>query len=147
MKKEELLAVLEKIREERGILTPKEVVEVATPEDHPLHKYFIWDDTEAARRFRLEQARSLLRVAVTVIGKDEKPIRAYVSLVDDRQRTTNGDSEYRCTIDVLNDDALRKQLLKQAFAEFEGYREKYEQLSELAPLFKTAKRLEGKYVS
>lgn len=44
-----------------GSLTPNAVVEDAQDESSPLHAYFEWDDTEAARQWRLEQARALNR--------------------------------------------------------------------------------------
>ena len=44
-----------------GVLTPDAVVEAAASPDSPLHGYFEWDDTEAARKYRLEQARTLIR--------------------------------------------------------------------------------------
>lgn len=46
----------------RGILTPDAVVEAASDPGSPLHDYFEWDDTEAARKYRLDQARTLIRV-------------------------------------------------------------------------------------
>ena len=36
-----------------GVFGAEAVVEAARPEDAPLHSYFEWDDTEAARRYRL----------------------------------------------------------------------------------------------
>jgi len=44
-----------------GILTPSAVVDEARPEDSPLHAAFEWDDSIAAEKYRLEQARRLLR--------------------------------------------------------------------------------------
>lgn len=49
-----------------GIITPAQVVEHARDPESVLHQYFEWDDTEAARRFRLVQAGNLIsRVRVT----------------------------------------------------------------------------------
>lgn len=44
-----------------GRLTPEQVVEAAKHPDHELHAYFDWDDKEAARQWRLDQARTLIR--------------------------------------------------------------------------------------
>lgn len=44
-----------------GIIQPETVVDVAADPASPLHRYFTWDDTEAASQFRLVQARALVR--------------------------------------------------------------------------------------
>lgn len=53
------LAQLE--RDGGGRLTPEAVVEDAKDEKSPLHRHFEWDDSEAARKYRLGQARDLIR--------------------------------------------------------------------------------------
>lgn len=52
-----LISALEK----DGRLDPADVVEAARDPASPLHGYFEWDDTEAARQHRLGQARQLIR--------------------------------------------------------------------------------------
>ena len=47
--------------EAAGRLDAEAVVEAAEAETHPLHSYFEWDDTEAARKWRLWQAGNLIR--------------------------------------------------------------------------------------
>jgi len=137
MRRSELLLELEKIRTANGgFLTPEAVVSAAKDEDSPLHSYFTWDDTEAAHRWRLEQARKLIRLSVTIVKQDTQPVRAYVSLLNDR-----GKNGYRATIDVLNDEDLRDQLLQCALRELAAFRHKYAVLSELAELFEVADRL------
>lgn len=59
---EELKSVFEEIREEAGgVLRPGLVVELAASTNHPLHEYFEWSDTEAAQKYREDQARRLIR--------------------------------------------------------------------------------------
>lgn len=70
--KEEGLRVqlaLSQLYERHQKLTPSLVVEAATDPKSPLHREFTWDDSEAARKYRLAQARTLIRsveVKVTV---------------------------------------------------------------------------------
>ena len=52
---------LRSIWEDRGRLVAEDVVEAASPEDHPLHTFFEWDDTEAAHKYRVWQAGQLIR--------------------------------------------------------------------------------------
>lgn len=49
-----------------GRLTPEQVVEDARAEDSPLHSHFTWDDAEAAQKYRLNEARALIRIRVEV---------------------------------------------------------------------------------
>ena len=50
-----------------GRLTPDAVVEDAKSPKSPLHEHFDWDDSVAAVKWRIEQARTLIRqVTVTV---------------------------------------------------------------------------------
>lgn len=44
----------------RTVLLPADVVKVARDPKHPLHKRFDWDDTKAAHKWRLRQARDLI---------------------------------------------------------------------------------------
>jgi len=44
-----------------GHLTPDEVVEAARPDDSPIHDCFTWSNEEAGQRYRLNEARSLIR--------------------------------------------------------------------------------------
>lgn len=69
----------------KGILVAEDVVEEARPCDNLLHKYFEWDDTEAARKWRLVQARNLINVCVEIIpNTNDKESRIFVSLTTDR---------------------------------------------------------------
>ena len=123
---------LETIRKRSGgILRPADVVAFASDPKTALHARFEWDDTKAAHLYRLEQARAIIRCSVKVMHDDNPPIRAYVSLVDDRQ---NGES-YRGIGDVMADAGLRETLLSQALREAQSWRQRYEHLRELAPIF------------
>lgn len=47
---------------------------VAEHPDSPLHPMFDWDDTEAARKWRLTQAEGLVRrVKVSIVTSEDKP--------------------------------------------------------------------------
>lgn len=53
--------------ERDGEITPDELVEAAHPEESPIHDMFTWDDSEAARKHRVNEARSALaRVRVSI---------------------------------------------------------------------------------
>lgn len=47
--------------ENNGKITPFLVVESARDPESPIHDYFDWDDASAAEKYRIEQARGLIR--------------------------------------------------------------------------------------
>lgn len=61
--------------ERDGRLTPESVVEVARSESHPLHSYFTWDDSVAAHKYRVDQARVLIRTVKVQLIVEERNVR------------------------------------------------------------------------
>lgn len=126
-------AELEGLRETAGLLRPDKVVKFARDPKTALHACFTWDDKKASERWRIEEARRLIRVYVEVEeGKDEAPVRAFVSLSTDRANKGG----YRAMVDVLQDPELYSQLLADALKESERFREKYKKLKEMQPVLK-----------
>ena len=132
---------LEVIRQSAGgILYPWDVVEYAKNPDTTLHTQFEWDDTEAGHKYRVWQARQIIRAVVTITPTDGQTIEAYVSLKSDRYE----DGGYRAITEVLSDKEYYKQLLADALSDLELWERKYQQLNELKPIFKAAKQLREK---
>lgn len=124
-----------------GILYPEDVVRAAKSTKSPLHNHFDWNDGVAAEKWRLEQARRLIRVYVTVIDADgPKEIRGYVSLSPDRM----GKGGYRTMVDVLKNIRMRGQLLDDAIDDLQRLRTKYRALKELADVFAAISEIELK---
>jgi len=91
-----------------GLLLVDDVLEAAKDKRCVLHKHFEWDDTEAARQYRREQARGLIqKCRVQITTAPDVSIRAFVSLQSD-QVSGGG---YRMTAAVLDDEQLKAQLL------------------------------------
>jgi len=127
------ISELNQIRKENaGVLRPADVVAFAKNPRTKLHEKFTWDDNEAAREYRLWQARELIRVVVSVGPVDEKPVRTYVSLLSDRRNAGGG---YRTLHSVLRSKAKREALLREAEADMNRFIAKYELLKELAGVF------------
>lgn len=114
-----------------GAIRPVDVLEAARDPDHALHKHFTWDDGEAAERYRLQQAGTLIRRArVTITPREGGPsvnVRAFVSLEADRGR-----EGYRTVEAVIASPALKSEMLAAALAELRALRRKYADLAELA---------------
>ena len=121
---------LELIRKQAGgVLRPSDVVAYAQDPETALHGKFTWDDDEAAHQYRLWQARELIRVVVTVLSDGAPAVRAYVSLMDDRQEDGGG---YRTILNVLRNPSHRAALLDQAKKDMKRFEQKYKLLEEMA---------------
>lgn len=127
------------IEQEAGALTAEAVLEAAAPEDSFLHKYFCWDDTVAAERYRQWQARKLIasvKVTYSPSSRDSMKVRAFLNV-------QHGDSQnYFGTARVMGDDELRTRLLQQAKIEMQRFKEKYGLLRELAGVFAAIESVE-----
>jgi len=130
---------LEAIRKKHhGVLKAEDVVAAAWSESSPLHSHFEWDDTRAAQEYRVWQARQLIRYVVIMVPRYKKPIIAYVSLKGDRHNDGGG---YRSIVDVLSDVEQRKMLLAEALQDLQVWQDKYQELTELVPIFDSIRRV------
>jgi len=120
-----------------GVVRAAEVVEFARNPRTALHSYFTWDDGEAAERWRIEEARQVLRIYVIKVQPDPKQIdvtvepsetRGFLSSPIDR---INGGG-YRRTGSILRDETFRAAQLDLAKRELNGFRVRYRHLQELA---------------
>jgi len=130
-----LQAILQEIYEERGRLTARDVLEEARDPGHPLHARFEWDDSIAAERYRLEQARQLIReIKVTFIPRgatEVQSVRAYHSVADPEGRT------YRPTQEIAGNPLMLKMLLSDMTRDWNRLRERYGHLVEFAEMIRT----------
>ncbi len=129
---------LEILRKKNGVLRPKEVVEKARNSRSKLHKYFMWDDTEAAQRFREEQARLLIR-SIEVIYI-ESPNAVAVNTYQVVTEPTESDDVkprkvYTSTAEALADPVMRGEILGNAIRDALSFRRKYAALQELSQVF------------
>lgn len=128
--KEELL----KVREDYGALTPENVVRAAEHPDHPLHNRFEWDNTEAARKWRLHQAANLIRSVkirfVRPSGESGK-VRAF-----SRDPSADRPSVYDETEEVVADPVNRQVILQQMKREWASFKARYHQMEEFIELLR-----------
>jgi hypothetical protein len=141
MQDEDIVAELRDLaRANGGELRPAEVVRAARDENSPLHRYFCWDDTIAARNYRLHQARQLLRVQVEYLQHDQKAVlaRVFVNLPSERKDKVG----YRLMSDVLSTSDGRRHVLAEALRELQRIRVKFQNLQELAAIFAAVRQFE-----
>lgn len=114
-----------------GLLMPGDVVESAKDTDSPLHNYFTWDDSEAAKKWRIEEAKTLIRSYSVYNEELNINIRALTSLDIDRSDTGG----YRWTMEIVERPDLRQQLIDTALKELNAVRDKYSHIQELASVW------------
>lgn len=113
-------------------VTPQQIVDRAKDEGSELHKCFTWDDTIAAQKWRLEEARKVVQLLVIDRSQEtdtEPPVRVFFKIGSTR------DEGYKQTVNILRNNDEYAALLKQALAELEAFQRKYRTLSELEPVF------------
>ncbi|OJY66447.1 hypothetical protein [Rhizobium sp. 60-20] len=133
---------LEMLRKQfKGELTPEDVLEDAKHDNSPLHSFFEWSDTEAARQYRLQQARGLIRAVVAVYVQPDKPAvrqKAYVHIAEPSA------PHYREASHAMSQTKTREMVLKTALAELHAWKKKYRDLQEFAALISIIDKIDEK---
>lgn len=141
---------LERIaRRNGGILTPDAVIEDAQDKASPLHDQFTWDDTEAAKQWRLEQARSLIRSVKIEIKTDERTVSTvrYIRNPEASHREQGyADVTHLRTREDLAREALRRELAaaKALFERCESLAEAFQMQEEVIELRNRIVGMEGR---
>lgn len=68
--------------EQDGRLTSGDLVAAARNPDHPLHDMFEWDDTVAAEKYRIDQAREIIRSVRVVVTVEHRTLNVPVYVRD-----------------------------------------------------------------
>ena len=123
-----------------NVLLAEDVVEFAKNPQTALHRHFTWDDTQAARLWRLQQARNIISVSIQFSERAPKVFRPLVNLVKDQSVPGGG---YRSAADVYQAGAEQRRLLvKQAIKELQRLRLRYGAIPEMAPIFAALEEVE-----
>lgn len=126
-KKDRIKAELKALATKEGLSPENVVAWAAKHKQSALHGCFEWDDSEAAAKYRLWQARMII-VDVTIVYPDGVSRQVYVSPV-----VTRGDKGgYQPLTTVMAQEDLREVFLRQALEELERVCTRYADLCELA---------------
>lgn len=124
----------EEIQEIGEEVKPEQVIERAKDKGSELHKCFDWNNSVAADKWRLHQARSVLNHLIVIKHEvdDEKsePVQFRVMMKNNRSES----SGYKQTIVMVKDEDEYKKLLEQAYSELRAFKQKYQCLSELSEI-------------
>lgn len=105
------------LRDKKGHITSKNVLDNARDKDSPLHKYFEWSNSKAGREFRLQQARDLVNhvVEIVIVQGEEIEQKSFFSVT-----VKNEGKVYVTLQDAIENESYRKQLLNNAIATLEN---------------------------
>jgi len=124
-------AALEAIRAKNNGLTDDAIVQASAPKNHALHKWFQWDDSEAATEYRREQARKLIR-SLEVVYEEAPEIKTRVYEVEHKARPQDPErTVYTTTEEVLANPDSRDRLIAEAIRAAMQFRRRFKMLHEL----------------
>lgn len=115
---------------------PEEIVDKARDENTELHKCFEWDDTKAAEKYRVYQARQIVCHLIIREVNDE-PQKREVRFF---YKTDNQEGYKPVSYIMRNEDEYHK-LLDRALTELKAFQRKYSTLKELDGLFEAINEL------
>lgn len=119
----DIRSVLQSLYDQHARLDAELVLEEASRPESILHDRLIWDNREAAHRYRLHVCRQWIVGARIVVRVDpQRTIRTRAFVKD----TPGG--QYMPAVDAMNDPAKRQIVLEQAHRELEALRAKYQNL-------------------
>lgn len=107
--------------------TAEDILEAARDENSELHKCFEWDDSIAAEKYRLHQARLIVCNIVYKAEPTQPKIRTFMFV--DSQKS------YVATDTIVTQADTYKEMLNRALRELECFRQKYQNLAELETIF------------
>lgn len=113
--------------------TPQQILDKARDENTELHKCFEWDDSVAAERWRLHQARQVVCHIVFNNEKDEQKTTPQLRCFFNNDKKSG--EGYKPTKVIIEKEDEYKKLLNTAMGELYAFKIKYKILSELEEIF------------
>lgn len=132
---------IEKLQAKHGDeYLPKVILDDSRPYDALLHSCFEWRDDVAAEKYRLDQARGIVR-NLTIVYEDDRggvpqtvEVRAYVSTNEKNSR-----ADYKPVLVAMQNDVMKHQVLKNAVEEVRQVEKKYANLLTLSEILEAYK--------
>jgi hypothetical protein len=121
---------LRRIVEEHGNLEPEMIVAAARPKNSPLHELFEWDNKVAGDKYRIGQARTLIRIVREEIGEDADGAPIYVRAYTAARHAGREESGYLPTRDVLLSPVSEAILLRRLRREVAALNQRYGHLKQ-----------------
>lgn len=124
--------VADEISEIGEDVTAEQIVDKAKDENTELHKCFTWDNDIAAEKYRIIEARQIVRHLVREELPDAKndtpPLRVFY-------KTNNGEGYKHIERTIIKKEDEYQALLARAMMELRAFKVKYSMLEELREIF------------
>jgi hypothetical protein len=121
--------------EKLGAPTAEEVVDAARSTASPLHPYFEWNDTVAAVKYRLEQAREIIR-AIVIRTDEEEEMRAFLPVQTQKPGGEDEPLKRYTPVQVIREKPdMAAQVLEDALAQLRGWQRRYSVYRSQFPTF------------
>lgn len=114
--------------EREGSISPAHLIEYAKRhKDSELYKCFEWDNDEAAKKYRLRQASTIISSISIEIKEEPREIqKVYYSINDSK----TSEKKYKNISEIINNNDEYSQIVEKAKSEFIKCKQKYESLLE-----------------
>lgn len=150
-------AVLTKIEKKQGAVTSEAFLDYSRNEDSETHNMFEWDDTIAAEKFRLSQARWIInQIEVEIVYDKKEPEQMEVeflqsagpinSFVNVETKSVGKRAVYHNVVRAMQDDNSRKVVLRNALYELNAFKNKYRCFKEFAGVIKEIKKVTNEQI-
>ncbi len=118
-----------------GDVSPDSIVAEASRKTNPLHVLFTWDDSEAAHKYRLSEAGSLLRaIEITYVELPEQPRRAFEVSYKKPSGRQDKQTLYTTAEEAAADPDNHAKLIAEAVRTLMAWRCRFRYLQELSHL-------------
>ena len=122
-----------------GSVNPQDVVDAAKDPNSAMHRYFTWDNKEAARKLRLVEAGYIIRsmrmkiayVRIEKESQEPKLVEANVKMFHSHKTETNGNYVYKQVANVLQDSAATESVMTDMYRYLLGAYHRFNDFSEL----------------
>jgi hypothetical protein len=131
-----LVSTLEGLYQKRKVILASDLVKEVAAKNHPLHGEFEWNNTKAAEKYRLHQARQLIasvRIRIMDDGVQVEPTRAYVNVRPEENDSLGLPARgYAPTLLAMGSTNHKMQVLQYAHSQLMGWKKRFGNLKEFA---------------
>ena len=113
-----------------GLITPALVLAKAKDPKSVLHGAFTWDDTEAAKKWRIHEAQVLIRRCRITVETSDEPVYAFIGVSTDRT-DDSANNPYRLASDVAKAPDLMAVAEADAVRQLKGVKDRYSHIRKL----------------
>lgn len=123
----QVVSELMQIQREQLVILPEAVVKRAADPKSAMHRYFDWDDTSAAKKYRIWQARQLIAQVhvVDTESANQEPVRAFVHVKPEETDDDVYSQGYVATASIMRKPHFQAQVLHYAKEQLLRWRKNY----------------------